>query len=372
MFKYFLPALIILFISCSSNEDITQQIIYSDLPNLETELLLEIGESDDFIPGNLRDLVVTSNGTFLVSDWGQVTIEQFSPEGDHISTIAAEGGGPGELTSWFSMLHSGNDTLLVNHQQGAKRDLFTENVSGVYSLSKTVMVDGPTDRPTSIVGHRIGGKFYATTGTVVRDIQQAMRNLQDYRETPLISMNIDGTVVADSLHLLKSPQMHLSQMNGGFTFQSVPYRNNDRFLALSDGEYIIARPDSTNFFHYSADHTLKNRIPFHAAPRPVEKADLDFVLKNVDREIRREIEPRVHDNKPPYLNAWISSGGIWLYTDSSEKGKEFIVLNRDGEPLGRFLLSDFDEIKQITENVIYTIHKDPDFGDSIRSYRVNI
>lgn len=371
MAKRLFPILIFLLISCSSDNDTANQITYSDLPDLETELLLEIGESDDFIPGQLRDLVVTSGGTFLVSDWGQVTVEQFSPDGDHISTIAAEGGGPGELSSWFSMMSSGNDTLLVNHQ-GGKRDLFTENSSGIYSLSTTIMVDGPTDRPTSIVGHRQGGEYYATTGTVVRDIQQAMRNAEDYRETPLILMNMDGTVVADSLHLLKSPQMHLSPMNGGFTFQQVPYRYNDRFLPLPDGEYIIARPDSNNFFHYSAEHTLKNRIPFHAAPRPVTKADLDFALKDVNREIRREIEPRVHDNKPPYLNAWVSSGWIWLHTDSREDEKEYVVLKRDGEPLGRFLLSGFDEIKQITDNTIYTVHKDPDVGDSIRTYRVNI
>lgn len=107
-------------------------------------------------------------------------------------------------------------------------------------------------------------------------------------------------------------------------------------------------------------------------PRPVTADDIEYHLKDVGRDVRQELEPRVHDEKPPYLNLWVSEDYIWLHTDTSEAGKEMVLLDFEGNPAGKFLLSEFDEIKHVKGKQIYTLHKNPEVGDSIRIYEVEV
>lgn len=108
---------------------------------------------------------------------------------------------------------------------------------------------------------------------------------------------------------------------------------------------------------------------------PVTKEDLDFAFQNErlagDVRIRRRLESYVSDLKPPFLNVWVSENQILLHTDREESGKEMVVLNRDGEAIGKFYLSEFDEVRHFNDNTIYTIHRDP-LEHTIRVYHVNI
>jgi len=60
-----------------------------------------------------------------------------------------------------------------------------------------------------------------------------------------------------------------------------------------------------------------------------------------------------------------------LYTDRSDKGTEMLLLNMKGDPLGKFYLSENDELKQFTGNYLYTIQRSPT-GHTIRKYSLGI
>jgi hypothetical protein len=78
----------------------------------------------------------------------------------------------------------------------------------------------------------------------------------------------------------------------------------------------------------------------------------------------------VQDQKPPYLNVYATDKHIWLHTNTGTEGKEMVVLDYDGNAIGKFMLPEVDLIKEIKDNRVYTIHRSPTKGDIIRVYEV--
>lgn len=359
-------------ISCSSGSDSRELIDYKTMDELTAELVLEIGESEDYLPGRLRDLVVTSDGTMLVSDLASVSIEQFSAGGGHVGTIAEEGGGPGELSNYFSMYHFGGDTVMVR-QQSRQKIYFAKSEKGLYEHVKTISSVQNSDKYLTIIGRAANDSYFATAGTVIRNIQKASKNEDDYRAMPTAVIDAKENILADSLHLLKIPAAHITMTgDNGIMVHSVPYRINDRFLTLDDDRYMIARPDSGAFFIYNGDHKLERRISFPVKERQVTSADLDYVLKDVQSNVKNAIRDRIHEQKPPYLNAWTSDKFIWLQTDETEAGKEMVVVDLEGKARGKFMLTEFDEVAHVVDDRVYTLHKNPERGESIRVYEVEV
>lgn len=357
--------------ACSSGSNSSELIDYKTLDELTAKPMLEMGESENYLPGRLRDLVVTSDGTMLVSDMASVSIEQFGAEGEHVGTVAEEGGGPGELSNYFSMHHLGGDTVIVR-EQSRQTSYFAKSEEGLFEHVETVSAVQNSDRYLTIFGRATNGNYLAAVGSVIRDIQKVSKNEDDYRLMPTAVIDAKENILADSLHLLKVPAGHITMIDNGFMVHSVPYRYNDRLLMLDDDRYMIARPDSGAFFVYNGDHQLERRITFPVKERPVTSADLDYVLKDVQDRVRNEISNRVHEQKPPYLNAWTSASFIWLQIDETEAGKEMVVVDFEGNPRGKFMLTEFDEVAHVEDNRVYTLYKNPERGESIRVYEVEV
>ena len=358
--------------ACGSGSDnTTPEINYASLDSLQTEVVLEIGESEDYLPGELQSLIVTSDGGMLVSDRASVSIEQFDDSGNHLATVAEEGEGPGELARFFRMKDIGNDTLLVS-EQATQRTYYAPGKDGLYSFVRASVPSELPDRTINIQGAQSDTAYYARTGLVIRDIQTAMKNETDYYKSAVVLVSPSAQILQDSLHLLKSPSSHISQSGGGFRINSVPYRYDDHFVLLGNGKYLIARPDSSAIDFYSSDQKLEKSLKLNIAQRPVSDADLEYELEDVDSKIRSEIEARVDEQKPPFLNVWASEHYLWLHTDTSEEGKEIVVLDYDGNAIGKFMLPEVDSIQEIKENRIYTIHRSLIKGHLIRVYEVQL
>ncbi len=360
-----------LLISCASEDSATDLIDYSDLPEIPYHLDLEAGESENYFPARLNELFVSSGGSIIVSDHGSTTLEQFSPNGKHLKTIASQGGGPGELPSFFFLADVGNDHLMVEHQ-GTRRDFFQPNENGIYSYQSTITSDEGSMVGSTTLGLRTDNQLYASPRNVIRNPQELMVNPPDYRTQKVIIIDTESNMLRDSLVTLRTPYPHLTESGGGFRIDLVPYRNIDRFIPMENGEYLVARPEQSTLSFFDFDHNLKNQLDLNIAPRPVERSDLDYAFRNTRTDVRRGIETRVHSHKPPFLDIFVSEEHLWLHTDNGEDGKEFVVFEMDGNPLGRFLLSEFDDVKKIIGTKIYSIHKDPDMGDSVRVYEVSL
>lgn len=374
MKKLFIPLILFSFIlaHCTGQDESADQIHYSDLPGLPVELIAKAGESESYFPSRLNDLYVSSDGSILVSDFGSITLEQFSPDGKHVKTVASEGGGPGELSNFYSLGDGGNNRLIIQHQ-GARRDFFEPDGDGLFTYAGTVSSEENSQFGYTAIGFRPENEYYAIPRNVIRDVQSLMTNPEDYRTGTVAIIDDSFKPVQDSLIILKTPLPHLTDAgNGGFRVDMVPYRNTDRFITLKNGEYLVARPEESRLEFYDIDHTLLKEIELNFAAREITDTDLEYAFRNTRQEVMRAIKPRVHEFKPPFLDILASESHLWLHIDNLESGKEFVVLNMDGNPAGKFLLSEFDEVQKVIENRIYTLHKNPDVGHSVRVYEVEI
>lgn len=376
--KTFTTVVLLLYLisGCQNNPD--DLIDYDKLRKLEVDKVLEFGESEGYVPGELGDLVLVSDNTILVSDWGTTTIEQFSTGGEHVGTVATEGRGPGELPSFFMLNKGTNDTLLVVHGGMSRRvDYFTRGGDGIYRYVRTHIRENLKDRFATIIGPSPDTAYYAKTRGNSGNRQQWFADHPEYYWSPIILLdNSFDHILKDSLHLLKKtvPLIELSE-GGAMTYLGIPpYQSLDLFRLMDSGRYLIARSDSSALYVYNRDHSLNRKIPLRVRERPVEQADLDyqFELRNTDSEVRSKMESRIPGTKPPFHNVWVSENHIWLHTDTRKEGKQIVALSLEGAPVGVFYLSAYDDIRYFRGERIYVLHKNPKAGHSIRIYQIDL
>lgn len=375
---YLLLLFVTLMSACGSGSNETiNRIDYSTLDSLGVKKALEIGKSGNYLPGQLSGLVVTSNADILVADWGSTTIEQFDAEGNHVATVARKGNGPGEIDNrFFSIKDIGYDTLMVGSFRG-RQSYFAEGENGIFQFIRATVAMELPNRRLDILGPQSDSTYFATTSILNRNMEEATKNNEDYHRSPLVIINKSGNIYQDSVHTLKKSNPHVTQAGQGqggvfFRMRPIPYRYEDQFVLLENGNYLIARPDSSVINFYNSNQQLQRSIPLNVASRPITDEDLEYHLGDMSHNIRNEIEARLHETKPPYLNIWATENHIWLNTDTGKEGKKMVVLDYEGNAIGKFVLPEIDSIEQIRGNKVYTIHHNPEKGDMIRVYQINI
>jgi len=358
--------------NCSEgNKDkISQEIDYSTLKLLNYTTELEIGESEDFLPGGFTSIVVSSSGNIIVSDRGNISIEQFDSKGNYLGRVASEGQGPGEVSGFFNLKSLGNDTLLVNSTNGLIMK-FGASPDGMFEFVSDEKLD-QNGNSFNIVSELRPGQYLASKRLVIRDITRYLQNIDDYSTEDYGVVNADGSVAIDSLFSLKSSLPHIVQSGGGISVNSVPYRFTDEISVLDNGDYLIARIDSSFAKVYDNEHSIQKTIPLNIKEREITDKELEFTFKDVDEKVKSDIAQRVKSFKPPFQKIWTSPGKIWLLTDINESGKEIVILDFDGNALGKFILSSEDNIQHIEGDYIYSIYRSETKGDLIRKYKIEL
>lgn len=295
MYKTFILAgsIIHLISGCQSKTDNGKLIDYDKLNKVEIKLAIEIGESKEYVLGELGDLILASDRTMLVSDWGKTTIEQFSAEGEHLRRIAKDGRGPGELPSFFLLYKGRNDTLIVWHGGMSYRvDYFSKGTDNIYRFVKSGVRKNFKNRFVTIIGVRSDTGYYAKTRWKYNVLQKRIDNHPDFYWSPIVIVDDFDNILQDSLQMLKTPTPLVEQFaTGEMMYLGVPpYQYQDHFRLMEDGRYIIARPDSSALYIYNRDHKLDQQIPLQVKERPVENVDLDYMFEliNADHEVRKK------------------------------------------------------------------------------------
>ncbi|MCH8550043.1 MAG: hypothetical protein LAT80_14320, partial [Balneolaceae bacterium] len=209
----------------------------------------------------------------------------------------------------------------------------------------------------------------------------------DYRDMPVSLVDKSLAIVEDSKHTLQfpnslfgDPAQFRSQvtMNGMAFLGTPPYRYRDRLRIMNGGRYIIGQPraDQADFLIHDEDHNVIQHLEVDIVPRNVEHDDLNHAFRQLsereDQNIRRELEGRVDDQKPAFLNFLTSNDHLWLYTDSGQSGKQFVVLDLEGDPLGKFYLEEHEVLQVAEDDRIYLLNRDPELGHTIRVYQVQL
>jgi hypothetical protein len=370
--------------ACQEEQQENQQnlIDYHELPEINFIQIREIGENENFLPGKLNDLLVFGNGDLIVTDVSKKTIEQFNADGKYMGTVAREGKGPGDLHFFFEIFATDDEAFGVWTNSNRQLDLFRVGQNGIYTYQGSKTSDVNLSRRFDIIGTHTESNFLVITGQT--DADYISTNNPEYRFSPVSVADEYLSIVRDSLHMIKYPNYIFANSteyssavtigNSNLALLGIPpYRYRDRIVVLNNGTYMIARPDSSMLWVYSSNHEIVEQIPLKVKARNVKKADLDHAFRNNDLtkqpKVRKKLASYVEEKKPPFLNIWASGDYILLQTDVTEGGKEMVILTMGGKPLGKFILPEYDEIKQFTDDYLYAINKDP-MGHSIRVYQL--
>lgn len=366
-----------LILSCSGEENTAAQqesyIEIDNIPIIENEILFDLIEGEKFELGDPVELKVLPNGEFLVFDQSTIKLHHFTKHGSYIHTIAGNGRGPGEVENSASVLNVNNDTLYIQpHTFKLRRDLYVRQ-QGATSFSYVKSFEFKKSKRIYMqrVPHQKNGSY--STFMTFQELTNPSREIYERRYTSHIDHF--GNVVADSLYKLKTALPLMGKdTNGMPSFQDfvgyIPYRYQDSIIPFGDDKYLLARADSSKLYLYNNQHELVSTIGIPLKKRPITEADLDFILKERTKEQRRRMSPYIDDYKPPFLRVWTSNQNIWLHTDDTEKGKEFLILDLKGKIVGKTYLGSHDHIWGIIDNRLYTLHRDRDELYSVRIYEV--
>lgn len=341
--RYFITVLIILhafLIGCSQSSNNENYIDYGTLPEIEVTVHSEINESEHFIPGRLRDLIVTNDGSLIVSDWGSMLIVQFGSDGSFERILAEEGQGPGELQTFFSLIDSKRDTLLIKFSgMSGQIDVFVRDEterSFFYDYSLTTEI--AKNRRVNVTEPAPGFGYFAK----FEDLDQISRNeIFDppaHRFETLGIIDISGEILMDSLHVLQIPNtVYIEAESGAVTpLGAPPFLGRDYQKSLANDEYFIAKPLDGTIQVFDQNHDIRDEIILHVQERPVLNSDLNNELKNIPEQFQQKLRERVPATKPVFIDVWASKENFLLHTDNSEQGKEMVLLTRNGEPVGKF------------------------------------
>jgi hypothetical protein len=372
----------ILLLNCDSAGEINHGIHYEKLDTISLDRVLEIGSSDDYLPGELRQMVVMQDGTLIVSDQRKGTIDQLSSDGIFMTTIAGQGEGPGELPPFFTIMPAGQDSISVWNNQRRQLDTFFQDSSGLFVYGQSETGNTPFSQRLEVIGHIAGDDFFALTGKP--DVEFISFDNPDYRDVPVSRVSRSLNIIEDSKYTLQTPNFlfgdpaHFNSrvsMNGFALLGIPPFRYRDRLKLLNDGRYIIGKPkaDRAEFKFYDQHHHADPVLTVEIAPRKINPVDIDRALSDEnDRNIRQELKGRVDEHKPAFLNFWASNDHLWLYTGSNASGKQFVVLDHEGSPIGKFYLEEFEDLQAVHDDRLYLFNRDPEKGHTIRVYQVNL
>jgi len=361
-------------IGCSINSQNEILLDYSTLPELEVDMTVEIGESDNFLPGRLRDLILAEDGSIIISDWGTISIVQFGSDGSFKRVIAERGQGPGELKTPFLLLDSKRDTLLVDYGGVTRQtDIYIwdekEN-SYFYDYSLTTEIEN--NRLISKIASAPGFGYFAKFEDLKRNSRNELFDPPTYTYETLGIVDTFGEILIDSVHVLQTPHtVFIEAENGAITpLGAPPFLNRDHIKSLDNNKYFIAKPGDGTIQVFDQNHQIHNEFVLDIRERTVTESDLDYQLRNIPEQFQRKLRQRASAIKPDFIDVWASNEYFLLKTDDNEKGIEMVLLTEEGEPIGKFYLSRFDEITFFKNQRIYTLHKDQESGHSIRVYEV--
>ncbi|MEX0773921.1 MAG: hypothetical protein WD038_12180, partial [Balneolales bacterium] len=156
---------------CNNSDEETDLINYSELDEIATEVLLEIGHRDgDPIFGALIGLVVFEDGSMVVGDRGTRRIEQFSEDGSYVGAVANQGDGPGELSPLFELVLGGEESLIVHHFGMENRvDYFVTDPDGDgFLYEDTVIQEAVMDHRNLMLGALSSDRYLVRVTEILR------------------------------------------------------------------------------------------------------------------------------------------------------------------------------------------------------------
>jgi len=362
--------LCLILVGCSSETDVDTEpeISYSDIPLVDLRHEFSISASDDYIPASVAQIIVDDEGRILVSERQEKAVHQFDSTGTYVARVARSGRGPGEL-SQYANGHLNGEVLVMSNNNG-KLTEYRPNDAGVYSFVQ----DHAYRLPGPMRGIRSEGEF-TSAYVAVDSVQIPFGVIPPEFTTDLIhivrfdgdSLEIEENVLSIDRH---SSYVRVVDDGQAMTYSTLPYRYSDYLTPLPDQQLMVTRPRKSTIRIYDEDLELAHNLELNIESRPVTDEDFEFHFSEFSGAELADRKALVRDLKPPFTGVMMDDERrFWLRTDHTEEGYEYVVLDYEGEPLGRFYLPEIKRVFTVDAGKMYLF--DYEIAE-IEVYSVNI
>ena len=372
-FKFSLHFLIIaiLLTSCSTEKNQKNQLDYSMIPLIELQKKFSITESEEYIPGQITNVMVTEDGHILVLQRREKSIHQFDSLGNHRTRVAGPGRGPGELSRNANPHFTGKFLIMSNNN-----GMFTEyrpNEEGIFEYRTDYLFRLPVQGYlTGIRSEDDFSEFYVNVDSVrIPFLTLPPEFTTDFIH--LVRMDSDSIEVQEKILSLKRHSAYVEITDGGssMTYNYLPYRYTEYFSPLPGGKLMVSRPLRSVIQVYDENFGLEHEVKLNVKDRPVRDEDFEYHfadLSSFDLNKRKKV---FRDTKPPFMQVLLDDQNhFWLLTDETEEGKEYVILNYEGKPLGRVLTPAKSNLHAIRDGILYFINNEGE--SSVDVYEVDI
>lgn len=346
-----------------------KKLIYSEIPLLTVQKEFSIGESEEYLPTNITQVLVGNTNQILVLQSPDKSIHQFDSNGNYLSQIARQGKGPGELSQYAYGYYDGEILLMSNNNSLITE--FSPNEDGIYEYSKDY-----SQRMNGMVrGFRTEGESRAIFVSVDSSRAPFGTVPPEFTTEFIHIMNIteDSVEREEKVLTLKTHSSYVEIQDGGnsMSYSGLPYRYSDGFSLLSENKVMVQRPLQSSIEVYDEKFDQIYHLQLNVEERAFTEEDLEYHFPNLNSDERRKRRSFIMDIKPPFLSVrFDNQNRFWLQTHETTAGREYIILSYDGEPLGRFYIPKESSVYNIKNGKIYTVNSVSE--PKIEVYSVNL
>jgi len=349
--------MIILFSGCGEN---TSYEIHTDVqPTIELIHELTISDSDELILSQITEVKSDSKGRIYLNDQVALKIHVYEVDGTYLRSIGQEGSGPGEFQRLTNILIDYRDRLITIDSRLARNTIFIEK-NGNWIVDQIF----PKEEST----------FYAIESIAPNGVVILNKSLFIMPEPPgeywaeheLALGHLSSGLIQDNIYQFKGLGMLINN-DGNLIVK--PFGRTTLIYTTPDGKLFMVWNDKFNVDIF--DSSL-NQIDSLSVPIPnqlITNEERDELLKTMGDMFRSLGRRYLPDTKPVVNNMFIDkSENYWLQTYDKP---EYLVLNKNGSPLGSFDLQNDMQLAHVDENRIYAIES-YDKGYKIHVFRYNL
>lgn len=319
----------------------------ADLPGLELEETVTIRDSDEFTFGRIFQVSSDDAGHIFLPDQQQNKIYTFNTEGKLVETIGNQGSGPGEFEQ-LSMAVPGLDSSLFTYDFGnISMSRFDYN-GAEWEFAESISFD----------------RFGTYPIDILENGELILRKEVDIEREPGLFMNTskllladeNGDILQDSLKTFDTMISIVVNRNGGVAVGSLPFGR--RMLlspTLNDRTYMMWN-DTGELAIWDKQFSEVDSVYIPLENLPVSSDDRSEALENQASMFMDPMREYMPETKPVAEEMHIDPrGNIWLQTHDDP---EYLVVSRDGEPIGSFDVPEEHTMRYVDEDYIYLIGRD--------------
>lgn len=310
---------------------------------------LRLSETEDFYFGSITALDVTSEGRMVVSDMQANHIKVLAPDGSLIDTLGGPGEGPGQFQRLGRVQVARGDSLFAYDSQQTRLTVYGPD--SPYRLSRTIAIS----REKARIG-RVHVLDEALVGVEFNIVRQPKEGVQHPDPLPWRLLSETG-VPEDTLFRTRPQPFALKKISGGFSVESIPFARQAHVAVRPDTQMYVGWPDSLHVTATVPTGQSETMVSIPAPSPPVQEADRDSALSDVETDLHNMIGSAIPDTKPAFTDLIVADDGrIWIQRPTETPDAETVpwwVLTPDTKTIRRVRLPRRVQLEVVQDGQVY-------------------